>query len=446
MEWLFQNAKTTLNRNIMKQLILLFFLASLSSCETSKNRTNSDGNTQSSIDVLHQELNIEIHPEEFLTGTTTIYFTVNTELDTLALSVADMDILTVTIDNKKAEYLLEQEQQRLVIVPDGPLSPDVELAMEITYKTKHKNQSDPANIWGSFGKGVRFFKPSRTENERRLQAWAFGEAESAKYWFPCHEDPSDLRTTEITIKGMTPALSNGRLVNTTPNGDGVRVTFKEDTPYPVHHTFFVMGDYHNYQQSYKGVTINNYGYPDEKTGTKESVVSLPDMMEFYSEYTATEYPYPYYSQIFVQDFGGWKPGLANSIITENMIDDKTTHEDFLYGWDLTEGEALAAQWFGCYLKPRTWKDTWLSKGFSRYFSGLLHPRSSWQHRISYLPPSTRPFCLYGGLEFRCQYRYGTGLHPEFGHFRQQQCPLCQSIQGIAYAKKRTRGQAMEGAH
>ena len=147
----------------MKQLILLFFLTSLNSCETSKNRTNSDGKTQSSIDVLHQELNIEIHPEEFLTCTTTIYFTDNTKLDTLSLSAADMEIFNVAIDNKKTEFFLEQDKQRLMVVPDGPLTPSVEMAMEITYKTKHKNQSDQANIWGSFGKGVRFFKPSKTE-------------------------------------------------------------------------------------------------------------------------------------------------------------------------------------------------------------------------------------------------------------------------------------------
>ena len=360
----------------MKQLILVFSLACLSSCETSNNRTESDGNTQSSIDVLHQKLSIEIHPEEFLTGTTTLYFMVNSKLDTLALSAADMDILTVAIDNKNAEYKLEHENQKLVIIPNGPIAPRVEMAMEITYKTKHKNQSDPANIWGSFGKGVRFFKPSKTEKERRLQAWAFGEPESAKYWFPCHEDPADLRTTEITIIGKTAALSNGHWVNTITLEEGVRTTFKEDTPYPVHHTFFVMGTYHNYQQSYDDVTINNYGYPDEKTGTKESVVSLPEMMKFYSEYTGLEYPYPFYSQIFVQDFGGWKPGLANTIITENMIDDKTTHEDFLYGWDLTEGEAMAAQWFGSYLKPKSWNDVWLSKGFSRYFSGLYTQKAN----------------------------------------------------------------------
>lgn len=362
--------------NTMKQFVLIYFFGAILSCGTSQNDMNSDFNKQSAIDVRHQELSIEIHPEEFLTGTTTLYFTVNTKLDTLALSAAVMEILTVVIDNKKVEYQLEQKKQMLMVIPDDPLTPGAEMAMEITYKTKHKNQSDPANIWGSFGKGVRFFKPSRTEKERRNQAWAFGEAASAKYWFPCHDDPLDLRTTEISIIGKTAALSNGVLVNTATLEDGVRTTFREDTPYPVHHTFFVMGDYHNYQQAYKDVSINNYGYPNEKTGTKESVVSLPDMMGFYSEYTGLEYPYPFYSQIFVQDFGGWKSGLANAIITENMIDDKTTHEDFLYGWDLTEGEALAAQWFGSYLQPKSWNDIWLSKGFSRYFSGLYTQKAN----------------------------------------------------------------------
>ncbi|MFD2587451.1 M1 family aminopeptidase [Croceitalea marina] len=350
----------------MKQLFIVLSFLLLLSCGQTYDGDNDSGK----IDVTHQILNIEVHPEQYVTGETTLFLSINSDLSEFSLSAAEMDILSVELNENTVKHELDRKEYKLQIKPDRPLEAGKEAVVKITYKAYHKNQSDPANIWGSFGKGVRYFKPTKTEKERRNQAWAFGEAESSKYWFPCNNDPSDLRTTEITIKGFSGVLSNGRLVNTIKHPDGVEVTYKEDIPYAAYQTFFVVGDYHNYQQSYEDVILNNYGYPDEKTGTKESVISLPDMMKYFSEYTGTKYPYETYSQIFVQDFAGWKPALATSIITENMVDDKTTHEDFLYGWDLTQGEALAAQWFGNYLKPKTWNDIWLSKGFSRYFSGL----------------------------------------------------------------------------
>ncbi len=184
------------------------------------------------------------------------------------------------------------------------------------------------------------------------------------------------------------AISGGILESINDNGDETRTFhWKFDTPHPSHLLAFVVGSYKNYQQKFEDIKINNYGYPDEYFGTKESVISLPDMMKYYSDYTGIKYPFPQYSQIFVQDFGGWKGSDMSSIITENMIDDKTTHKDFLYLWDVVEGEALAFQWFGNYLKPSCWEDIWLAKAFSRHLSGLYNQHANgneeyqvYQHR------------------------------------------------------------------
>lgn len=355
----------------MKYYSFLLSTALYFSC-TSRNSSQLDSDFRHNIDVRHQILNIQIHKEEFLTGETIIHFSTIKPTKKIVLDAAEMEFSSVVLDDEVVEFEFNKERQELHIAGQKLISSNKESILKIAFKTGYKNQSDPANIWGSFGKGVRYFRPTMTDKERRFQVWAFGEAESSKYWFPCNDSPSDLRTTEITIKAPKGILTNGIHINTVDHQDGITMTYKEDIPYPVHQTFFVAGDYHNYMQEYEGTVINNYGYPDEKIGTEESVIRLPDMMKFFSDYTGKRYPYSRYSQIFVQDFGGWKPGLATSIITENMIDDKTTHIDFLYGWDLTEGEALASQWFGNYVKPERWEDSWLTKGFSRYFSGLYN--------------------------------------------------------------------------
>ncbi len=329
------------------------------------------------IDVTHQKLELQFDWEEKqVHGRTEIAMKLNRDLDTVLLDAKELAIKEITLQGAKdLGFLLhpERDGDELEIVLDRTYQIGEELTLTITYQTHWKNKSDPNNIWGSFGKGIRFFGPTETEKERRKQAWTFGEPNSSKYWFPCHDNPKDVRTTEFiaTVESPLMVISNGTLKQPKDNDNGTK-TFHwvSDIPYANHLTSFTVGEYSNYEQNFEDVKINNYGYPDEVVGTKASVISLPDIMKFYSEYTAKKYPYPEYSQIFVQDFGGWKGNMMSSTITENMVDDKTTHEDFYFLWDVVEGEALAFQWFGNYTKPAGWKDIWLSKAFCRHLSGL----------------------------------------------------------------------------
>jgi aminopeptidase N len=49
------------------------------------------------------------------------------------------------------------------------------LTLRIAYRTTWINHSDPNNLWGSNGRGLRFHVPSSTEPNRRRQIWASGE-------------------------------------------------------------------------------------------------------------------------------------------------------------------------------------------------------------------------------------------------------------------------------
>ncbi len=331
------------------------------------------------IDVKHQILDLEFDwNQKQVKGSTSITFSNLTTSDTLYLDSGMLSIHNVRLANGTKldfEYDGSDEENGLKIVLNKPYPPDEDLTVEIDYHSNRVNQSDPSNIWGSFGKGIRFFEPSLTEKERRKQIWAVGEAQTNKYWYPCYDAPNDFRTTEFiaTVAKPLMAISNGKLIDIKDNEDGTRTFYwKTDTPHANHLTSFVIGEYQNYQQAYRNIELNNYGYPDEYIGTKESVIRLPDMMEFFSNITDREYPFESYSQIFVQDFGGWKGNMMTSTITENMIDDKTTHEDFLYLWDITESEALAHQWFGNLISVKDWSHSWLSKGFSRHLAAMYN--------------------------------------------------------------------------
>ncbi len=264
-----------------------------------------------------------------------------------------------------------------------------EIIISIEYHTNWINEYDPNAPGGSNGKGLRFFQPTATEPKRKKQIWSMGEPESNRYWFPGYDSPSDFRTTEFraTVEKDLTVISNGKLTERKDNTDGTHTFhYKEDTPYANHLTSFIVGEYTDVSQNQDGISLRNYSYKDEAEATEVSVERLPDMIRFYSDYTGVKYPHSTYSQVFVQDLPWGVGGMNVSTQTENMVDDYWTHHDFLYLWDGLEGESLAQQWTANYVTPVDWSHYWLSKGLSRYLSGLYNIHKNgisefliWQH-------------------------------------------------------------------
>lgn len=263
----------------------------------------------------------------------------------------------------------------LAITLDRVYRAGEDLTVKIDYHTNWVNMSDPNNLWGSFGKGIRYLEPTSTDPIKRRQIWSMGEPESNRYWFPTYDSPNDFRTSEFTAtidKNLT-VISNGNLVEAKSNADGTHTFhWKMDTPYANYLASFVIGEYVDIKQNHEGIQLHNFGYPDEAEAVAASVVRLPDMVRYFSEVTGVKYPYSSYSQVFVQDFAGLMGNATVSTITENMVDDDRTHADFFYLWDLTEAESLAHQWFGTYLTARDWSQIWLNNAFSHYFSFLYN--------------------------------------------------------------------------
>jgi aminopeptidase N len=331
------------------------------------------------IDVKHIALDLQFDwRKKQAHGTAAITFALFNKTSRVALDAGMLTINSITLANGttlKFNYDGGDKNDGLEILLDRVYSAGDNVTIKIDYHTNWVNSSDPNNLWGSFGKGIRFFGPTSTDPKKRRQIWAMGEPESNRYWFPGYDSPNDFRTTEFTAtvdKGLT-AISNGRLLETKDNVDGTRTFhWKLDTPHANYLTSFVVGEYVDVKQNYQGLELHSFGYPDEAEATADSVVRLPDMVKFYSEVTGVKYPFPVYSQVFVQDFPGWMENITMSTITENMVDDYRTHAEWFYLWDITEAETLAHQWFGNYLTCRDWSQIWLNKSFAHFFGGLYN--------------------------------------------------------------------------
>jgi aminopeptidase N len=348
------------------------------------------------IDVKHIALDLKFDwQQQQAYGTAAITFSPLTKTDQIYLDAGKLIINSITLPSgSKLTYVYDgsAKNDALAITLNRPYSSNEEVTITIDYRTTWINYTDPNSIGGSFGKGLRFIAPTPTEPKRRRQIWSAGEPEANRYWFPCFDSPTDLRTTDIFLTVDTPltAISNGILLNTRNNSDGTRTFhWKMDMPYANHNTSLVVGEYAPVKQLYDNIDLLSYSYPDEVDGTTASVERLPDMIKFFSDKTGYKYPYERYAQVFVQDFWSSKGNIMASTITENMVDDDRTHADFLYLWDVTEGEALANQWFGGLVTPRSWSDVWLSKAFALYFSGLYNEYKNgrdefllWQHAFN----------------------------------------------------------------
>ncbi len=303
----------------------------------------------------------------------------------IALDAGFLDIKSISLLNLEGLVNLDytypggDQNDNLRIKLPRQFAAGEKITLRIAYHTNYHNDADPNNLWGSYGKGLRFFSPTSTEPRKRRQIWSMGEPHGNRYWFPGWDAPGDARSCELRLTVPKPltAISVGELVSKTENPDGTTsFHWTMDTPHFNHQTAFVVGEYVDVaqlsHQGAGGLELHSYCYPDEREATEATVVRLPDMLRFFEETTGVKYPYSTYNQVFVQDFP-WGGGhnIGTSTISENMVDDHGTHADFFYLWDGVEAQDLAAQWFGNLLTPADWSEVWLSKSFALYLDCLF---------------------------------------------------------------------------
>jgi aminopeptidase N len=313
---------------------------------------------------------------------------------TLDAGMLAIDSVTLAQGAKKRkalrfDYNGGDQDDGLAIALDRTYQPKERLTIHIHYRTKWVDQSDPNNLWGSTGKGLRFFAPTTTDPRKRLQIWSSSEAGGNRYWLPGFDAPQDQHTSELraTVAAPLRVISNGQLVSTRNNADGTRTFhWKMERPHTHARNAFVVGEFVDVVQQHAGVTLRSHGYPDETQAVADSVVQLPDMLRFFSELIGQPFPFASYSQAFVQDFPWGHAGAGLALQSENMVDDKGTHADFLYLWDGLQAESLAHQWFGNHLAACDWRHAWLDRGFAHHLAGLYaeHHNGRDEHLLWYV--------------------------------------------------------------
>ena len=329
-----------------------------------------------SIDIKHLDIDLRFDwDREQAIGSTVVEFSPFAD-DTghFMLDAAMMTIDSVTLVGGgalKYTYDGKKNNDNLDIMLDRKYKSGEDIKVKIEYKTNYVNVADENTSIGNFGGGLRFIKPTPDNPNKPRQIWSQGESEYNRLWFPSYDSPNDFHTQELraTVEKPFFVVSNGKLVDTKDNGDNTRTfDWKMDQPFSNYLSSIVVTNTDPIVQDFDGIPVYNYGYVNEKKEVAATVKNLPATMRFFSEVTGVKYPYPKYSQAFVEDFGGGMENISATTQIEEMIHDD---RELLDGdSESLQSHELAHQWFGDYVTCRDWGQIWLNESFATYMQAM----------------------------------------------------------------------------
>ncbi|KAH1000394.1 hypothetical protein HUJ04_000304 [Dendroctonus ponderosae] len=100
-----------------------------------------------------------------------------------------------------------------------------------------------------------------------------------------------------------------------------------------------------------------------------------EAFEFYEDTLSNRYPYSCYKQVFVDEaYEDYHSYATMTILSVNLLHSAVVI-DQVYLTRKAMGQAVAEQFFGCFISMQNWSDLWLNKGISQYLCGLYCKKS-----------------------------------------------------------------------
>ncbi|WP_433326934.1 M1 family metallopeptidase [Spirillospora sp. CA-294931] len=304
-------------------------------------------------DVSHYSLDLKYQPKtDALSGTTTIKVKATQNLSRFNLDFA-LKVASVTVNGRPARHTTSGAHE-LVITPAKALRKGQGAVVVVKYS------------------GV----PS-TVKVNGLSGWqrtpdgavAANEPESAWWWFPSNDHPTDKATYDVSV--AVPAgnqvISNGRPTKTRKSGNWVRYGWRENSPQATYLATLAVGKFDLEKSRTKtGLPVLNYyskSLPaDVRKNAKASLDKTASVIEWQSKVFG---PYPFSSA------GGYVPNVEAGYALETQTRPFYSPRFFLNrpNVDVVVHE-LAHQWFGDSVSVKSWRDIWLNEGFASYAEWL----------------------------------------------------------------------------
>ncbi len=298
-------------------------------------------------DLEHLHLDLEIHPEDArIEGSVTLSLEPLTPPATkVVLDQVDLEIQAVLVDDAPTEFFVYEGRLEAVVPPR---------AHELTVRYAATPLS-----------GLHF---RGTGPDTYTEVWSQGEGEDNRFWIPLPDYPNDRFTSSgrfVVPKGYK-VLSNGL-----GEFDGTAWNYTMEQDLVSYLVMLAAGPYKIQRETWRGRPVEQWLPPDTTDAQADSVRGvLPEMLDFFSERTGLDYPYPTYREVYVQRF--LYSGMENTTSTV-MARRVLLHEEHLQtrldGTRSIQAHELAHQWYGDALTCRTWHELWLNEGFATFMQG-----------------------------------------------------------------------------
>ncbi|XP_063225105.1 transcription initiation factor TFIID subunit 2 [Bacillus rossius redtenbacheri] len=223
--------------------------------------------------------------------------------------------------------------------------------------------------------GVHFVIPDceGTLAERGAHMFTYGHENSSRLWFPCVDSYAEPCTwkLEFTVDENMTAVSCGDLIEVVYTPDMRRKTYHYmlATPACAPNIALAVGPFEIFVDPYMH-EVTHFCLPQLMPLLKVSARYMHEAFEFYEETLANRYPYSCYKQVFVDEVDQEVSAYATmSILSTNLLHSPVII-DQTYITRKAMAQAIAEQFFGCFISMQNWSDTWLPKGISMYLCGL----------------------------------------------------------------------------
>ncbi|WP_067481579.1 M1 family metallopeptidase [Actinomadura hibisca] len=305
-------------------------------------------------DVSHYGLKLKYQPAtDRLDGTATV-----TARTTQALTSFNLDfglkVTGVTVNGRRAAFRTASAHE-LVITPARPLRKGQRVTTVVTYG------DTPGQVKVS---GITSWHRSPDGG-----AVAANEPESAWWWFPSNDHPTDKATYDVsvTVPDGYQAVSNGRATGTRRAGGWTRYDWREHRPQASYLATLAVGKFDvTTSRAPNGLpVVNAYSRDlpaDVRKNAQQSLERSAEVVQWGSKVFG---PYPF------DALGGYVPNVKAGFALETQTRPFYSPAFFRKGpnVDVVVHE-LAHQWFGDSVSLRTWRDIWLNEGFASYAEWL----------------------------------------------------------------------------
>src|SRR5580765_1366366 len=307
-------------------------------------------------DLQHSRISLKFDVEQKkVIGDVTHSISILKSTDRIWFDSVGLQIQSVLLNKSAAKFTSKED--KLIIPLAAAAKTGDKFEVEIKYE-------------GKTSKGAYFILPDKDYPDRPKQIWTQGESEDTRYYLPTYDYPNDRLTTEtiLTVPASWITISNGKLINVTDAGKGLKTWYwKESVLSSTYLITVVAGEFDEVKDTWRGIPVTYYAPKGRGDRLPINYGRTPAMLELFSKKFGVDYPWEKYAQVMVDDFvaGRMENSSATTNTSSSLVHPKLAAE-YTTGQDGLISHELGHQWFGDLVTCKDWGDIWLNEGFATF--------------------------------------------------------------------------------